>query len=339
MTRASLPTAPVPWASVTAANARRAAVVLQCAATLGIAYAVHRWAAVDWRWATAIALGALAGGYLVSVGWAFAIALTGFGTQVPDEPEWRRVPMPPEQQLGVGGALSCWLRECASVAWMFDVLQPFRARAAFVPATPGTVRIPVLMIHGYGCNRAVWLPMQRALAAAGHPTEAIDLMPLLGDIDHYAGDIADAVTKLTQRHGRAPVLLCHSMGGLAARAFLRQAREMLPVAQVITLGTPHRGTAMARAGHGRNVRQMAWANPWLRELAAAETPAMRARVTSIFSWHDSIVGPPGASWLAGARHVPLSGIGHVSLLCDARVRDAVLAELARIDPHGAAPSA
>ncbi|MGD7313761.1 triacylglycerol lipase, partial [Ralstonia pseudosolanacearum] len=109
--------------------------------------------------------------------------------------------------------------------------------------------------------------------------------------------------------------------------------------RVITLGTPHRGTAMARAGRGRNVRQMAWANPWLRELAAAETPATRERITSIFSWHDSIVGPPGAAWLTGARHVPLSGIGHVSLLCDARSRGAVLAELARIDPPGPASPA
>ncbi len=339
MTRASLPAAPVPWASVTAANARRAAVVLQCMATLGVAYAVHRWAALDWRWAAAIALGALVGSYLVSVGWAFAVALTGLGAHVPHEPEWGRMAVPPEQRLGIRGALSCWLRECVSVAWMFNVLQPFRARAAFVPAAPGAVRVPVLMIHGYGCNRAVWRPMQRALAAAGHPTEAIDLMPLLGDIDHYAGDIADAVMKMTHRHGRAPVLLCHSMGGLAARAFLRQAHEAPPVVRVITLGTPHRGTAMARTGRWRNVRQMAWANPWLRELAAAETPATRERITSIFSWHDSIVGPPGASWLTGARHVPLSGIGHVSLLCDARVRDAVLAELARIDPPGPASPA
>ncbi|WP_247421906.1 esterase/lipase family protein [Ralstonia pseudosolanacearum] len=336
MTRASLPAAPVPWASVTAANARRAAVVLQGAATLGVAYAVHRWAALDWRWAAVAALGALTGSYLVSVGWAFVIALTGLGTRVPDEPEWRRMTVPPAQRLGIGGALSCWLRECVSVAWIFNVLQPFRARAAFAPTAPGPARVPVLMLHGYGCNRAVWLLMQRALAAAGHPAEAIDLMPLLGDIDHYASTIADAVTQMTHRYGRAPVLLCHSMGGLAARAFLRQTHGAPAVARVITLGTPHRGTAMARAGRGRNVRQMAWANPWLRELAAAETPATRERITSIFSWHDSIVGPPGAAWLTGARHVPLSGIGHVSLLCDARVRGAVLAELARIDPPGPA---
>jgi triacylglycerol esterase/lipase EstA (alpha/beta hydrolase family) len=128
------------------------------------------------------------------------------------------------------------------------------------------------------------------------------------------------------------------MGGLAARAFVRQSREALPVAHVITLGTPHRGTAMARTGRGRNVTQMAWASPWLRELAASETPELRLRITSIFSWHDSIVGPAGASWLTGARHLPMAGIGHVSLLRDARVRDAVLAELARIEGDAPASS-
>jgi len=198
--------------------------------------------------------------------------------------------------------------------------------------------VPVLMIHGYGCNRAVWLPMQKHVAAAGHPVDAIDLMPLLGDIDDYARDIAAAVERLTRMHGRAPVLLCHSMGGLAARALLRQSEPCL-VAHVITLGTPHRGTAMARTGRGHNVRQMAWASPWLRQLAASETPAVRASITSIFSWHDSIVGPSGASWLEGARHVPFAGVGHVSLLCDARVRDAVLAELARIEGIAATASA
>jgi len=180
--------------------------------------------------------------------------------------------------------------------------------------------------------------MQQHVAAAGYPTDAIDLMPLLGDIDDYARDMAAAVARLTRMHGRAPVLLCHSMGGLAARALLRQSQPC-PVAHVITLGTPHRGTAMARTGRGHNVRQMAWASPWLRQLAASEMPASRARITSIFSWHDSIVGPAGASWLEGARHIPFAGIGHVSLLCDARVRDAVLAELARVEGVSATPSA
>ncbi|UGS89746.1 alpha/beta fold hydrolase [Ralstonia wenshanensis] len=337
MTRADLPTSPVPLSFLTAATARRIAVALQCAATLAVGWAAHYWGGWSWPAASLLAGAALVLGYLLSVGWAFLVSLKSLGTAIPDDPVWDRMPVPREHRIGINAFIGCWLRECVSVAWMFNVLQPFRARAAFdLPAGDGK-RVPVLMIHGYGCNRAVWLPMQKHVAAAGHPIDAIDLMPLLGDIDDYARDITAAVAHLTHMHGRAPVLLCHSMGGLAARALLRQS-ESGPVAHVITLGTPHRGTAMARSGRGHNVRQMAWASPWLRQLAASETPAVRARITSIFSWHDSIVGPAGASWLDGARHIAFAGIGHVSLLCDARVRDAVLAELARIEATSVSPS-
>lgn len=338
MTRADLPTSPAPLAFLTAATARRIAVAMQCAATLAVGWAAHRWGGWNWPAAISIAGVALVLGYLGSVGWAFLVSLKSLGTAIPDDPAWDRMPVPHAQRIGVTGFMVCWLRECVSVAWMFNVLQPFLAHAAFDTPTSDGTRVPVLMIHGYGCNRAVWLPMQKHLAAAGHPIDAIDLMPLLGDIDDYARDIAAAVARLTRTHGRAPVLLCHSMGGLAARALLRQA-EPCPVAHIITLGSPHRGTAMARSGRGHNVRQMAWASPWLRQLAASETRAVRARITSIFSWHDSIVGPAGASWLEGARHIPFAGIGHVSLLCDARVREAVLAELARIDGTSPTPSA
>lgn len=335
MTRADLPTNPIPLAFLTAAHVRRIAVALQCVAALAVTWAAHRWSGLGWPAAAAVAAAVWALGYVVSVGWAFLISLASLGTAIPNDPAWDRMAVPHEQRIGAARFFVCWMRECLAVAWMFNVLQPFRARAAFdAPAGTGA-RAPVLMVHGYGCNRAVWLPMQKHLAAAGHPTEAIDLMPLLGDIDDYARDLATVVARMTQAHGRAPVLLCHSMGGLAARALLRRA-DALPIAHVITLGSPHRGTAMARTGRGRNVRQMAWASAWLRQLAASETPDVRARITSIFSWHDSIVGPAGASWLEGARHIPLAGIGHVSLLCDARVRDAVLAELARIE--GAQPT-
>ena len=337
MTRADLPTSPVPLAFLTAATARRIAVALQGVATLAVGWAAYRWGGWSWPAATLLAGAALILGYLVSVGWAFLVSLRSLGTAIPDDPMWDRMPVPHEHRIGIAGFIACWLRECVCVAWMFNVLQPFRASAAFDAPAGGGKRVPVLMIHGYGCNRAVWLPMQQHVAAAGHPTDAIDLMPLLGDIDDYARDIAAAVARLTRLHGRPPVLLCHSMGGLAARALLRQT-EPSAVAHIITLGTPHRGTAMARSGRGHNVRQMAWASPWLRKLAASETPAVRARITSIFSWHDSIVGPAGASWLEGARHVPFAGVGHVSLLCDMRVRDAVLAELARIENSAAAPS-
>jgi triacylglycerol esterase/lipase EstA (alpha/beta hydrolase family) len=51
-----------------------------------------------------------------------------------------------------------------------------------------------------------------------------------------------AVADLRQRTGAAQVaLVCHSMGGLVARAYLRAYGDEA-VACVVTLGSPHRGT-------------------------------------------------------------------------------------------------
>ena len=71
------------------------------------------------------------------------------------------------------------------------------------------------------CNRGVWLHWLGHLRAAGHAHVAVNLEPVLGSIDGYAKAIDDAVRRVTEATGLPPVLVCHSMGGLAARAWLR----------------------------------------------------------------------------------------------------------------------
>lgn len=219
---------------------------------------------------------------------------------------------------------------------MFNIVQPFRSSCTWPsPAAPRATAPPLLLIHGYGCNHAVWQDLQPKLAYAGYNCEWLDLLPMLGDIDDYGQQIAAHAARLHARHGTAPILICHSMGGLAARAALRVGRQTgsaLTIAHLITLGTPHQGTALAHYGQGHNARQMRCGSDWLAELARGEMPHERTRITSIFSWHDSIVGPPGTGWLDGAQHRPLSGLGHVSLLTDAVAHDAVLAALAELPP-------
>ena len=215
---------------------------------------------------------------------------------------------------------------------MFNWLQPFcshrryeRPAEAFATRTMPTV----LLVHGYACNHAVWLDLQPALAASGYPCEAIDLEPVLGDLDDYADALRRHIGQVHARTGQSPLLVCHSMGGLVARAALARSGEKL-CAGVVTLGTPHHGCALARFGAGRNSLQMRCGSPWLSALAKteAEAPVSRTRLVSIFSWHDSIAGPPCTSWLDGAQHKTLTGIGHVSLLRDPRAITAVLDALA-----------
>jgi triacylglycerol lipase len=130
------------------------------------------------------------------------------------------------------------------------------------------------------------------------------------------------------------VIVAHSMGGLAARAYLRS-HGTRRIAKVITLGTPHHGTALARFGFGANTVQMRWTvveqealcSPWLRMLTTAEGEGVYRLFVSIFSHHDNIVSPQTSAYLTGAKNIGLHGIGHVALAFHPLVQSLVIDEI------------
>ncbi|PWF48527.1 esterase/lipase family protein [Massilia glaciei] len=203
---------------------------------------------------------------------------------------------------------------------------------------------PVLLLHGYGCNSGYWAQLTARLDAARISHATLDLEPVLGDIDDYVAPTARAVEDLCRRANAPRVLIvAHSMGGLVARAYLN-AHGAARVARVITLGTPHGGTRLARFVPGRNAAQMlrggapgasgcvddaAAASAWLRALAAAEPDAARALVTSLYTHHDNIVAPQTSGHLPGARNIAFGGVGHVALGRNRRVLDCLMQEIAR----------
>jgi pimeloyl-ACP methyl ester carboxylesterase len=259
----------------------------------------------------------------------FLLAWAGRGARPDDLPA-----------TGAWRGLACWsrawAREIVDSTRTFSYAQPLLGARAFYataerPERDDDVahRLPVLLIHGYFCNRALWRPMARRLAARGHAVDALDLEPPFASIDSYATGIAAAVEALRARTGAARVaLVCHSMGGLAARAYLRACGDAA-VACVVTLGTPHRGTLHASLGQGANARQMRRDSEWLQRLAAEEPPERLARFTVILSWQDNIVTPHGVQTLPGARTVAFSGLGHITLAYDREVADAVCEALDR----------
>lgn len=222
-----------------------------------------------------------------------------------------------------------WLRETVDSLSAFSWRMPFQGDRP-LPSAPAPGRegpMPVLLLHGYGCNRAVWLPMARELASRGHVIGSVNLEPPQGAIDGYADGIAAGIDELCRRTGHEQVaLVCHSMGGLAARAYLRRHGDGA-VSKVVTLGSPHRGTVLARFGHGANVAQMRRDSPWLRALAADETDERRRLFTCVLTHHDNIVFPQSIQTLPGAETIALSGIGHLSLLTDPGVAQLVAQRL------------
>lgn len=187
---------------------------------------------------------------------------------------------------------------------------------------------PVLLLHGYGCNSGYWTDLLPRLEAAGISYATLDLHPVTGAIDGFVPQVeAGAQALLDASAAPRITLVGHSMGGLVARAWLR-AHGGARVARVVTLGTPHAGTALAAFGVGANAAQMRHGGAWLAALAASESAATRALIVSFYSHHDNIVAPQTSSHLAGARNVGVGGIGHVALGSNARMLAMVMRELA-----------
>ena len=77
-----------------------------------------------------------------------------------------------EPRTGFARALGAWLvayvREIADSTRTFSWAQPMLAARPFPGGTVVAERLPVLLVHGYFCNRALWHPMAARLVAAGH---------------------------------------------------------------------------------------------------------------------------------------------------------------------------
>jgi triacylglycerol lipase len=212
-----------------------------------------------------------------------------------------------------------------------------QALAPTIPTTPA--RIPVLLIHGYLCNHRIWDDAARALRQQGHTVLAVNLEPVFASIDRYAEVIEHAVQQLRAATGRDKVVLVgHSMGGLAIRAWMR-AHGTQHAAGAITLGTPHVGTQIAKGQHTPNGRQMEWHSDWLTALAQSETDAIRALFQIAITPQDNIVYPQRAQVLPGTTATVFDGLGHLQLCLDPGVLQWLLARVAGLDAPSPSPSA
>jgi triacylglycerol esterase/lipase EstA (alpha/beta hydrolase family) len=291
----------------------RLVLLVQCAAALLFAWALHRYGAPWW-----LALPAGVGAVVLA---RLLINMNNFVLSA-----FFASPTPPAHRLGLGARVRMLAFEYRASMVMTSWLMA-RAGAA-TRIYPDSEQVPVLLLHGYGANSGYWAHLTPLLDAAHISHATVDLEPVAAGIDDYAPLVERHVQALCAATGATRVaIVAHSMGGLVARAWMR-ACGRTRVAHVITLGTPHHGTAMARFGLGINAFQMRPGSDWLRALNASEDGAARALVTSIFTHHDNIVAPQTSSLLPGARNVELGGVGHVALGRDPRVLAGIMRELA-----------
>ena len=227
--------------------------------------------------------------------------------------------------------LAAWFAECRIAAKVFTWWQPFRhhAIADQLHSSPG--QRGMVLVHGFFCNRALWTEWMGKLTTEGRVFVSVDLEPAFGSISDYAAIVEQAIAKVEKATGMPPVIVGHSMGGLAIRAWAAQfassAQQLARVHRIFTLGTPHQGTAIAQLSHTENGHQMRMKSPWLISNASQLPDGFAQICTCYFSNCDNIVFPCHTAALPGADNRFIAGRAHVELINVQEIQQECMAAL------------
>jgi PGAP1-like protein len=231
---------------------------------------------------------------------------------------WRKQRPSPPGQLRVA------LREWAA-ALGFSAARPL----GFLPLPGGRTRgpRPIIVIHGYAMNRANFVVLSRRLATAG-------LGPILGFEYWTLGKTGSAARRLSRyvdsvcaATGHECVdIIGHSMGGVVGRYYVTLQGGDGKVKNLITLGSPHSGTDVSAIGLGAATKELLTNSALIQRLDAAPRP-QRTRMSVIWSRSDALVPGRRNARIDGVDEVLFDDLGHLTLLTDRRVADAVITRL------------
>ncbi|MGC4949783.1 esterase/lipase family protein [Streptomyces sp. DT224] len=182
-----------------------------------------------------------------------------------------------------------------------------------------TDRPPVVLLHGFIDNRSVFVLLRRSLARHGWTRlESLNYSPLTSDIRTAAELLGRHIEEICARTGHHRVdIVGHSLGGLIARYYVQRLAGDRRVRTLVTLGTPHAGTAVAPlAGALPIVRQMRQGSAPVEELRLP-APGCRTRFVSFWSELDRVIVPAEAACVdhpdLAAVNIRVTGIGHLAL--------------------------
>ena len=244
--------------------------------------------------------------------WRFRQYYRRKGLPLPDGPTW-------------AARLHHWFTEATSLiaihVWRLEQGPPRLAP----PASGRTV----LCIHGFTQDRTNFSALRRRLWMQGRPSIAVNLGLPGKHPRKLALVVLNALEQLAdEREAETIDIVCHSMGGLVLRDALARRPELARgIACIVTLGSPHHGTAAARwpVRMWPEAGGLARGSEWIEALPTLAEAAPAARTVTIGGSADYIVYPLSSCHLPGSEHVDVHGLGHAGLLTDHRILDTVLA--------------
>jgi triacylglycerol lipase len=201
-----------------------------------------------------------------------------------------------------------------------------------------TAETPILLVHGIVDNHAIFTLLHRALRRRGFATvSSYDYGLLTRDVPVAASLLGEAIEKLADSTGYERIhVVGHSLGGLIARYYVQRLDGDARVHTLVTLGTPHQGTELARPLRMLPLfDQLTPESRLIRELAGP-APGCRTRFVVFYSDIDHVVWPSRNARLdhpdLQVRNIPVAGVGHLSMPNNGHVGFRIASALAELDP-------
>ena len=196
---------------------------------------------------------------------------------------------------------------------------------------------PILLVHGIVDNHTIFSPLERALRRRGFTDlSSFDYGLLTSDVRATATTSRWRSRSWSTESGSEKVhVIGHSLGGLITRYYVQRMGGHQRVHTVVTLGTPHQGTALARAGSVLPlVRQLRPDSDLIAELNQP-APDCDTRFLAFYSDLDQLIVPSRNARIEHpdlrVRNVAVRGIGHMSLTNDGGIAFQIAAALAHLD--------
>ncbi|MBW1807964.1 MAG: alpha/beta fold hydrolase [Deltaproteobacteria bacterium] len=218
--------------------------------------------------------------------------------------------------------------EWLSTSWVLYTLPFYWVRVGGPRRRLQAGRVPVVILTGFFESPLTMLLLRSRLEhALGVPVRVLRPKNYFAGLQTQAADYREQIEEFCEETSAKQVdLVGHSMGGLIARYLIERSGYLDRIRTIITIGTPHLGSALCRLAPGRSLRQMRRGSAFLEELNSGST-LQEVRVIGICSTHDNLVIPWNCALSPRGDNFIIRYQGHVTLILSGEVARIVIREL------------
>jgi triacylglycerol lipase len=194
-----------------------------------------------------------------------------------------------------------------------------------VDALPPDGYRPVIFVHGLGGHPGNFFALKTYFAGRGRTRTYVVDFGNASSFDVMVSHLRNVIDEVVERNALGDDekvdVVAHSMGGLITRLVVEDPEQRERIANLVTLGTPHVGSHLARLAATRLTIELRPGSETMRRLKAQdfwgheESPLL----TAFWSPSDTVVLPAESAKFPAGRTIEVAGVTHYGYLIDPSV--------------------